>query len=190
MKKSLISHLVIILTTLLVISCNKEEAHAQTTPQNMTEINIILGGKTFVAEIENTETGRAFVNRLPMTLDMSELNGNEKYHYLSEALPTNAQYYSTIEPGDLMLYGNTCVVLFYGKAGGYSYTQLGKLKQTDGLTAAVGRGNVSVTFEVAATGIKTASALPSEKMYTLNGTALEAEPAGGIYIKNGKKIVK
>ena len=191
MKKTFVSHLLAAVTALLAISCNKEEAHAQTTPQNMTEINITVGGKTFAAEIEDTETGRAFLDRLPMTLDMSELNGNEKYHYLSESLPTNARHYNTIEPGDLMLYGSTCVVLFYGKAGGYSYTRLGRLKQTDGLAAAVGRGSVSVTFEAATTAIsKTTAPKQAGKAYALNGTALRQEPAKGIFIKDGKKTVK
>ena len=192
MKKLFTSHLLVIITALLTISCSKNEVHAQTTSQNMTEINITIGNKTFVADIENTETGRAFVSRLPMTLNMSELNGNEKYYYLNESLPTNAQHYNTIETGDLMLYGNSCIVLFYGKAGGYSYTRLGKLKQTDGLANAVGSGSVSIKFEVAATGIKqtTTSAKKTEKVYAINGTELNQEPSKGIFIKNGKKIIK
>ena len=192
MKKLFTSQLLVAVVALLTVSCSKETAHAQTTSQNMTEINIIIGNKTFVAEIEDTETGRAFVNRLPMTLNMSELNGNEKYYYLNESLPTNAQHYNTIEAGDLMLYGNSCVVLFYGKAGGYSYTRLGKLKQTDGLANAVGSGSVNVTFEVATAGISetTTSTQQTEKMYALNGTPLNKEPQKGIFIKNGKKIIK
>ena len=192
MKSLFTSHLAIAIATLLATSCGKEEVHAQTTSQNMTEINIVIDGKTFAAEVEDTETGRAFISRLPMTLDMSELNGNEKYYYLSESLPTNAQHYGTIEAGDLMLYGNTCVVLFYGKAGGYSYTRLGKLKQTDGLASAVGRGSVSVTFEVAATGINeiSDSSRQTGKVYALNGTVLNQEPSKGVFIKDGKKIVR
>lgn len=53
-----------------------------------------------------------------------------------------------------MLYGSNCVVLFYGKAGGYSYTRIGKLDSTEGLATAVGRGEVSVTFEKANSGDK------------------------------------
>ena len=56
------------------------------------DIEIKINGKTFSAQIEDTETGRAFCDLLPMTLDMTELNGNEKYHYLLSGLPTNAQY--------------------------------------------------------------------------------------------------
>ena len=175
--------------TLFAMVCSHGASWAQTTSEM--EINIKVGGKTFVAEIEDTETGRAFVSRLPMTLSMSELNGNEKYYYLDESLPTASQYYSTINAGDLMLYGNTCIVLFYGQAGGYSYTRLGKLKSTERLASAVGSGSVSVTFSKAATGIKTVSATKQDgRTYALNGTELKRESSKGVFIKNGKKIIK
>ena len=48
-----------------------------------------------------------------------------------------------------MLYGSNCLVLFYGAAGGYSYTRIGKLTSTDGLAKAVGDGEATVTFEKA-----------------------------------------
>ena len=109
-------------------------------------IVVKVGGKSFAAKVEDTETGRAFLAKLPLTISMTELNGNEKYAY-GVSLPTAAQYYSKIEAGDLMLYGSNCLVLFYGSAGGYSYTRIGKLVSTDGLAAAVGSGSADVTFE-------------------------------------------
>ena len=156
------------------------------------EIELTINGKKFTAEIEDTETGLAFYNLLPMTLDMSELNGNEKYHYLMNGLPTNAQYCSSISAGDLMLYGNSCVVLFYGNAGGYSYTRLGKLTSTAGLAEAVGRGSVSVSFSKSSTAID--QVISDETVQSvildLNGRKLDKEPDKGIFIKNGKKIIK
>ena len=44
---------------------------------------------------------------------MSELNGNEKYFYLESALPTVSEQVEEIHAGDLMLYGDDCLVLFY-----------------------------------------------------------------------------
>jgi len=111
-------------------------------------IVISVADKKFVAEVEDTATGKAFVEKLPLTLDMSELNGNEKYCY-GVTLPTASRRYDTIEAGDLMLYGSNCVVLFYDKAGGYSYTRIGKIKSTEGLVAALGKGDVTVKFEKA-----------------------------------------
>ena len=111
-------------------------------------IVVSVGGKSFTAKVEDSETGRAFVAKLPLTLSMTELNGNEKYCY-GVSLPTASRYYSTIEAGDLMLYGSNCVVLFYGAAGGYSYTRIGRLTSTAGLVSAVGNGSASVTFDKA-----------------------------------------
>ena len=107
-----------------------------------------VGGKSFAAKVEDTATGRAFMEKLPLTLSMNELNGNEKYIY-GVSLPTDAHYCEKIEAGDLMLYGSNCLVLFYGAAGGYSYTRIGKLTSTNGLAKAVGKSAATVTFEKA-----------------------------------------
>ena len=107
-----------------------------------------VGGKSFAAKVEDTATGRAFMEKLPLTLSMNELNGNEKYIY-GVSLPTDAHYCEKIEAGDLMLYGSDCLVLFYGAAGGYSYTRIGKLTSTNGLAKAVGKSAATVTFEKA-----------------------------------------
>lgn len=113
-----------------------------------TPINIIIGSKTFTATLADSETGEAFAALLPLTVTMNELNGNEKYHYLSTSLPTAAYQPGTIHAGDLMLYGNNCVVLFYKTFNsGYSYTRIGALDDPSGLSDALGTGNVSVRFE-------------------------------------------
>ncbi len=112
-------------------------------------ITITINGTSFAASLEDNEAGRAFAAMLPLTLNMSELNGNEKYHYLDESLPVESYRPGTIQAGDLMLYGSSCVVLFYETfSSGYSYTRLGRIDNPDGLSAAVGGGNVSVTFSV------------------------------------------
>ena len=117
---------------------NQQEESAMT-------IKITVGGTVFSADIEASETGRAFIAKLPLTLDMSELNGNEKYCY-GVSLPRADQDFGSIAAGDLMLYSGNCIVLFYGPAGGYSYTRIGQLQSVEGLSAALGSGSVKVTF--------------------------------------------
>ena len=113
-----------------------------------TPINIFIGSKTFSATLADSETGEAFAALLPLTVTMNELNGNEKYHYLSSSLPTDSYHPGTIHAGDLMLYGNNCVVLFYETfSTPYSYTRLGTIDNPSGLAEALGVGNVSVRFE-------------------------------------------
>ena len=110
-------------------------------------ISIIVGSTSFSATLDDNETARAFAALLPMTINMTEMNGNEKYYYLPQNLSTNSYSPGTIREGDLMLYGSNCVVLFYETfSSGYSYTRLGRIDNPSGLAEAVGRGNVAVTF--------------------------------------------
>lgn len=112
-------------------------------------IIIRVGDRNFAATLEDNATARAFAALLPMTVTMNEMNGNEKYHYLSENLPTDSYRPGTISNGDLMLYGSSCVVLFYETfSSSYSYTRIGWLDNPTGLASALGRGNVNVTFEI------------------------------------------
>ncbi len=110
-------------------------------------IEIIVGDKIFTATLYDNAAAEALKEQLPMTLHMSELNGNEKYYYLSDSLPTDASKPSVIHTGDLMLYGNNCLVLFYESfSTSYSYTPLGYIDDPIGLAAALGAENVQVTF--------------------------------------------
>ena len=112
-------------------------------------ITVRVGDYSFSVTLEDNATARAFTALLPMTVTMNEMNGNEKYHYLSENLPTDSYRPGTIRNGDLMLYGSSCVVLFYETfSSSYSYTHIGRLDNPSGLASALGRGNVNVTFEI------------------------------------------
>ncbi|MBR3314140.1 MAG: hypothetical protein IKG18_08380 [Atopobiaceae bacterium] len=113
----------------------------------METITITVNGQNFEAELEDSDLGRAFMAMLPLELDMSELNGNEKYYYLDTLLPSNPSRPGRIEAGDLMLYGSDCVVLFYQSFDtSYSYTRIGRLTNAEGIAEAAGTGSVTVTF--------------------------------------------
>ena len=72
-----------------------------------------VGERRFAITLTDNETARALAARLPLTLDMAEHNGNEKYAVLAQELPTNASGPGTIRNGDLMLYGSDTLVVFY-----------------------------------------------------------------------------
>ena len=116
---------------------------------NMISITVTVGDTAFSATLENSETSCALAELLPLTLNMSELNGNEKYFYLDQSLPTDSKRPGQIHTGDLMLYGDNCLVLFYKSfSSSYSYTRLGSIDDPEGLAQAVGHGNATVTFAV------------------------------------------
>ena len=110
-------------------------------------LTVTVGDTVYTTTLTDSETARALAERLPLTVDMRELNGNEKYFYLDGSLPTAVTQPGQIQAGDLMLYGDDCLVLFYESfASGYSYTPLGRLDDPAGLAEAVGSGSVTVTF--------------------------------------------
>lgn len=175
----------------------------QTNAEEM-KINVVIGNKTFAATIADTETGHAFYNLLPLSLNMNELNGNEKYCYLDNSLPTASYRPGTIKAGDLMLYGSSCVVLFYETfSSGYSYTGIGAIDKPEGLAEALGSGNVSVKFQKETSAVTAIASVDSDEsvmaIYDINGNKMTVDNADllphGIYVMkyaNGKtkKIIQ
>lgn len=135
-------------------SCSKDE----TTPnQNIvngtynasaTKMKITIGTTVFTATLYDSPSADAFKAMLPLTIDMTELHGNEKYYDFSGPLPANTSVGGNIKAGDLTLYENNVLVLFYKSFNtSYSYTRLGHVDSPTRLAAALGAGNVAVKFE-------------------------------------------
>ena len=114
------------------------------------KINLIINNKTFTATLENNQTVQELIQNFPMTLNMSDLHSNEKYNYLSSSLTTNSNIPSMINAGDIKLYGNNCLVVFYDNFRNlYSYTNLGRVDNVDEFVTELGSGNVNIRFELA-----------------------------------------
>lgn len=97
--------------------------------------------------LANNDAARAFVSQFPFTLNMEELNGNEKHAKLPTSLPTNASRPGIIRNGDLMLYGNDTLVVFYSTFNSiYAYTRIGRVDDATGLAEALGSGHTRLTF--------------------------------------------
>lgn len=123
-------------------------ADTNTTERVDNMITVKIGDKSFSAQLYDNETAHAFADMLPLTLNMNELHGNEKYYNLSNSLPTDSSDVGKINSGDIMLYGNDCLVLFYDSfSTGYSYTKIGYIENPTGLADAVGNGNITITFD-------------------------------------------
>lgn len=127
----------------------KSDTVGEEREEAMVPVTIQIGEETFRASLQNNGAVRAFLTQLPMTVTMNEMNGNEKYYYLPTALPTDSRSIGNIRSGDIMLYGSDCLVLFYEDFDtSYRYTRLGSISEPAGLSEALGRGNVQVTFRL------------------------------------------
>src|SRR4051812_34448309 len=145
----------------ILCSCDADERVPQSTPATKAggqsqprneamslKLQVNIGQKAFTATLEDNPAAVKFRQMLPLTLDMPDLNSNEKHVRLPERLPSTLIKPGTIRAGDLLLWGDDTLVLFYETfRSSYSYTRLGKLDDPTGLSEAVGSGNVTVTFE-------------------------------------------
>ena len=112
-------------------------------------IIIQVGTTSFKAILETNAAATSLKAMLPLTLEMKDLNSNEKFSDLSRSLPTNAFNPGTIHTGDLLLWGSNTLVLFYKSFNTpYSYTKLGKIENPNGLAQALGSGTVKVTIKL------------------------------------------
>ena len=98
------------------------------------KVIININNKDYELNLENNKTVNEFVNILPIEFTMNELNGNEKYVYLNNTFTTNEYSPKHINKGDVMLYGNNCLVIFYKSFDTtYSYTKIGHIDNLDEL---------------------------------------------------------
>ena len=158
--KKIVYSLLIVICLFIAVGCNskKDETNNQNNSTNQQESNnksnnsneviksvkAIINRKEYVINLEDNETANSFANLLPQELNMSELNGNEKYIYLDTTLPTNSSNPKRINAGDVMLYGDNCLVIFYKSFDtSYSYTRIGHIDDLPNL----GNGNITVKFE-------------------------------------------
>ena len=160
----IIIFLLIILSIVFVIFCNKnkEENIVQEKAEDFnvetennieegknenimsTNIKVVINNKELEVDLEDNETTKEFINLLPQQFNMTELNGNEKYVYLNSTLPTNPYSPKHIKSGDVMLFGNNCLVVFYKSFDtSYSYTKIGHI---DGLPD-LSSDNLTIEFK-------------------------------------------
>lgn len=134
----------------LAPEATRSDTNGATNPDSArNRLKIKVGSSTFTATLLNNATAAAFKARLPLTVTMTELNGNEKFYRFPTNLPTDATNPGTIQAGDLMLYSANTLVLFYETfSTSYRYTRLGRIDNPTGL-AALGSGDVTATFELA-----------------------------------------
>lgn len=116
---------------------------------NMQNIIITIKNKKYEAILYDNSTTKELIKKFPITITMSDLNGNEKYYNFSKSFSTSSENVANINKGDIMLFGDNCLVIFYKSfSTHYKYTKLGYIKNTEDLENSFGKGDISITFEI------------------------------------------
>ena len=103
-----------------------------------------IGDKEYSVVLNDNNTTKALQELLPMTVTMSEFNGNEKYYLLHNSLPSRPEHVGQVKSGDVMLFGDDCLVVFYRSFDtSYSYNKIGHIENFEDL----GNKNVTIKFE-------------------------------------------
>lgn len=134
----LIVIIISVVVTIVIMNNKKPDKNPSLSPETNQSINneettmhkvyIDIDSKKLEINLEDNSTASALVKMLPIALSMSDLNGNEKYAYLDKSLPTNTYSPERIEAGDVMLFGDNCLVIFYESLDtSYSYSKIGHI---------------------------------------------------------------
>ena len=134
----------VVATTILMNNHKPDISNWNTT--NVTKMDkmfVTISDKKYEIKLENNSTVSALMQELPLEVSMSDLNNNEKYVDLDSSLPTNTYNPKHIEAGDVMLFGNNCLVVFYESFDtSYNYTKIGHIDNLPNF----GSGSISMTI--------------------------------------------
>ena len=143
MKNNWIKIIIIVCCLFLIVGCDNKQNNNQVT-ENKTDNNIekennkmiiTINNKEYEIILEDNPTTNKLMELLPIDIKMSDLNENEKYVYLNDTFPTDEKPVKDINKGDVMLYGDNCLVIFYKSfKTSYSYTRIGHIKDLEDLT--------------------------------------------------------
>lgn len=136
-------------TAMVTAKTNNKKYRCKITVKNkISNIKVKIGLHTFEAALEENKTAQTFAKLLPKSVSMQELNGNEKYCYLNTNIKKDAdKNYNTIYAGDIMCFGDNCIVIFYKTfTTTYQYVKIGHINDTAELENALGEGSIEAVF--------------------------------------------
>ena len=125
---------------------------------------IKINDNEFEFEFKDTEVANKIKSKLPFTVKMTNLNGNEVYYQFSgESFTPNHKAVGTINMGDIYLYQSNYLVLFYKTfTTSYSYTEIGKLKDATGLDTIIGSSDIEIEWFKTNTEVQSTTIITTE----------------------------
>ncbi len=179
---------------LLTCCSNDNDITAQTMTQ---KLYISIDGKTLPVQLVDNAATQTLVAALQagdITYEAHDYGGFEKVGALGRRLPTSDTQMTT-QAGDVILYSGNQIVLFYG-SNSWSYTRLGRIEYSSQgelesfLKARQGNVTVKLSLSSGATAVGSVRGTAAEEgvCYSLGGQRI-ANPAHGMFIKKGKKVI-
>ena len=124
--KKVLSVVFLIIIVLSIVGCEKNSNNK--TEKVSDSVKVFINDKEYKLNLYDNETVNSLVKLFPLEVTMKTLSENEVYVYLDEKFPTNSSNPKTINAGDVMLYGDNCLVIFYKTFNtSYSYTKIGHI---------------------------------------------------------------
>ncbi len=154
-KKTIYVLLSIVLIVLLIVGykiltkddLKKEKSNMEDKEkqEEIYNLEVLINNKSYDAVLENNETVKELLKLMPLQVEMTDLNNNEKYFYMDKSIKASNNYTGKISKGDIMLYGDDCLVIFYKSFNtSYHYTKIGHITDLEELD----NSNVSVEFKI------------------------------------------
>ncbi len=135
--------------TFILAGCQqpvKKEIKKEGQPMQAT---ITINNHELLLGLDDNETTRQLIKGFPLSITMQDLHHNEKYYYLDESLTSNPQKVNQIHKGDLMLFQDNCLVLFYKDfKTSFSYTLIGHIEENEDLESIVKNQDIKVEFHL------------------------------------------
>lgn len=123
------------------------EAPAEETAEEEKSLKLWIGEQELEVLWEDNDSARALeelAGAEGLTVELSGYGGFEQVGSLGTSLPRD-DVQTVTEPGDIVLYSGSSIVLFYG-SNSWAYTRLGKIQGLDEgeLRSLLGGGDVSI----------------------------------------------
>ena len=196
--KRLVLHIYFMFMALTAMACQSNEVEATPSDKSANTMNITINGKMVSCQLVDNSSTRTLLAQLEkgdITYEADDYGNFEKVGYIGFSLPQNNESITTTA-GDVILYQGNNICLYYG-TNSWTFTRLGKIEgmSKDEIKTFLNAGGGSVRITLSSgstTGIKQtlADRKASSGKYSLDGRKLKQIPNKGVYIENGKKIVK
>ena len=148
MKKMLCLVFALALALGLALCC-AEEMQGNGEEENILKMNVQIGEYSFTATLEDNAAASELIEMMrsgPVTLEMDDYSGFEKVGPLGTRL-TASDVQTTTQPGDIVLYNSSNIVMFYG-TNSWAYTRIGRIDDLTGWDAALGSGSITAVLSL------------------------------------------